>query len=89
MKLLLTLLIALSASVGLARDHDLSYAKRQIITESIANYPGVCACPYQSARNGSQCGGRSAYSKPGGYQPKCFEEDVSDEEARRWLRSSR
>lgn len=85
MKLLLALLFAIGASLGYARDNDLSYAKRQIIAESIANYPGVCACPYQSARNGSQCGGRSAYSKPGGYQPKCFLEDVSDDEAKRWL----
>jgi hypothetical protein len=25
-----------------------------------------CACPEDLARNGSRCGGRSAYSRPGG-----------------------
>lgn len=25
------------------------------------SYPGNCACPYNHARNGSRCGGRSAY----------------------------
>jgi len=36
-----------------------------------------CACPYDHARNGSMCGGRSAYSRPGGASPKCFPQDVS------------
>lgn len=36
-----------------------------------------CACPYDHARNGSMCGGRSAYSRPGGASPKCFPQDVT------------
>jgi hypothetical protein len=36
-----------------------------------------CACPYDNARNGSSCGGRSAYSRPGGAEPKCFPKDVT------------
>jgi hypothetical protein len=36
-----------------------------------------CACPYDHARNGSACGGRSAYSRPGGASPKCFPQDVT------------
>jgi hypothetical protein len=39
-----------------------------------------CACPYDLARNGTHCGRRSAYSRPGGASPKCFVEDVSKEE---------
>lgn len=39
-----------------------------------------CACPYDHARNGSACGGRSAYSRPGGASPKCFPQDVSEAE---------
>jgi hypothetical protein len=35
-----------------------------------------CACPYDRARNGSSCGGRSAYSRPGGAEPKCYPKDV-------------
>ena len=52
---------------------------QQIISESIASYSGKCACPYQKTSNGSRCGKRSAYSKPGGYEPICFPSDVSEE----------
>lgn len=51
--------------------------KKRIIAESIASYPGNCPCPYNTARNGSQCGRRSAYSRAGGYAPLCFSSDVS------------
>jgi hypothetical protein len=36
-----------------------------------------CACPDDSARNGSACGGRSAYSRPGGASPLCYRSDVT------------
>ena len=49
-----------------------------IISDSIRQYPGTCACPYNLARNGSRCGGRSAYSRAGGYSPLCYRSDVSD-----------
>ncbi len=42
---------------------------KQIIRDSIASYPGNSPCLYNSTRNGSECGRRSAYSKPGGYSP--------------------
>jgi hypothetical protein len=35
-----------------------------------------CACPDDSTRNGSSCGGRSAYSRPGGAAPLCYPSDV-------------
>jgi len=53
--------------------------KQRIIKESIANYPGNCPCPYNYARNGSRCGGRSAYSRAGGYEPICYPADVTQE----------
>jgi len=54
--------------------------RQAIIAESISSYPGNCPCPYNSARNGSSCGRRSAYSRPGGYSPKCYASDVSKAE---------
>lgn len=48
-----------------------------LIARSIAAYPGPCACPYQSARNGSSCGRRAAYVRPGGYAPLCYAKDVT------------
>jgi hypothetical protein len=36
-----------------------------------------CACPDDTARNGSVCGGRSAYSRPGGAAPLCYPSDVT------------
>lgn len=50
---------------------------QRIIAESVANYPGTCACPYSTDRKGRRCGNRSAYSKPGGYAPICFAQDVT------------
>jgi hypothetical protein len=58
---------------------------RQIIIQhSISQYPGVCACPYSITRNGSKCGGRSAYSKPGGFSPLCFPKDVPEDYVERY-----
>ncbi len=53
--------------------------RRQIVEESIASYPGRCPCPYNVTRNGSSCGGRSAWSRKGGYAPICYEKEVSRE----------
>jgi hypothetical protein len=36
-----------------------------------------CACPDDSMRNGKACGGRSAYSRPGGAAPLCYPQDVT------------
>ncbi|WP_406741408.1 hypothetical protein [Acinetobacter shaoyimingii] len=52
--------------------------KQKIIQESIENYSGNCPCPYNTARNGSRCGKRSAYSRVGGQTPVCYPEDVTD-----------
>lgn len=35
-----------------------------------------CACPDDTMRNGRACGGRSAYSRPGGASPLCYPTDV-------------
>ena len=51
--------------------------KKQIIQQSIASYSGSCPCPYSVARNGSSCGRRSAYLKPGGYDPICYPSDIN------------
>jgi hypothetical protein len=64
-----------SAKTGLSDDE----IRQQIIHESIGSYPGKCPCPYNSTRNGSSCGKRSAYSKPGGYAPICYPNDVTAE----------
>lgn len=37
---------------------------------------GSCPCPYNVASDGSVCGGRSAYSRSGGYEPVCYESDI-------------
>jgi hypothetical protein len=51
-----------------------------IVSESRQAYYATghpCACPDDLARNGSRCGGRSAYSRPGGAAPLCYVADVS------------
>lgn len=33
---------------------------------------GSCECPYDFDSRGGRCGGRSAYSRPGGASPRCY-----------------
>lgn len=61
--------------------------KQAIIRQSIASYSGSCPCPYSTARNGSRCGGRSAYSRPGGAAPFCYASDVSAADVAAYRRS--
>jgi hypothetical protein len=61
--------------------------KKLLIQESIASYPGNCPCPYNTARNGSSCGRRSAYSKAGGYSPLCYPKDVTPEMVKEYRQS--
>jgi hypothetical protein len=77
-KLFLTniLLLFFSPSVfaeGITNDQIV----QNIIQNSIATYSGNCPCPYNISANGSKCGRRSAYSKPGGYAPLCYPADVT------------
>ncbi|WP_413787409.1 hypothetical protein [Pantoea agglomerans] len=61
--------------------------RQLIIEDSIASYPGVCACPFNAARNGSSCGRRSAWSKLGGYAPVCYKKEISKEMVDDWRNS--
>ena len=53
--------------------------KQKIIEQSIRSYSGSCACPYSRDRAGRKCGKRSAYSKPGGASPICYESQVTQD----------
>lgn len=76
----------LSIESSLAKTSVLSDAqiKQKVIEESIAQYPGPCACPFNHARNGSSCGKRSAWSKPGGYDPICYANEVTPQMIKDW-----
>ncbi|ENX06473.1 hypothetical protein [Acinetobacter courvalinii] len=65
-------------------ENSTAVIKRKIIQESIESYPGNCPCPYNTARNGSRCGKRSAYNRAGGYTPYCYPEDVSDRKVKEY-----
>ena len=73
------LFIILVSMVSLVQAATNSEIKKELIRQSIASYSGSCPCPYNAARNGSRCGGRSAYSRPGGYSPLCYPFDVIDD----------
>lgn len=51
----------------------------QIIEDSRKGYRGNCACPYDTASNGSRCGKRSAYSRPSGAYVICYKNQISEE----------
>ncbi|OOW09988.1 hypothetical protein [Acinetobacter sp. MF4640] len=71
----LTLTFAADAKQATQSDEAI---KKEIIQQSIQMYSGNCPCPYNTARNGSRCGKRSAYNRVGGAAPLCYPEDVSD-----------
>ena len=83
--LLIAPFVFLSDLAGAKSNHLTVAQVKQIIThDSIASYPGTCACPFNTARNGSSCGRRSAWSKAGGYSPICYEKEVSKEMVKEW-----
>ncbi len=51
-----------ASDISIAKSNSLSddQVSQRIIDDSVASYPGTCACPFNTARNGSSCGGRSA-----------------------------
>ncbi len=55
-----------------------SEIRKILIQQSVSKYPGNCPCPYFRVSNGSRCGKRSAWSRPGGYSPLCFKSDISE-----------
>lgn len=74
--------LAAALSAPAAAQRSDAQIRQQIVRESIAAYPGSCPCPYSVDRGGRRCGARSAYSRPGGYAPRCCPSDVSDAEVR-------
>lgn len=77
LKLLLLAGLLFSPSPIAAQTPSDSEIASQLIAASRAVYPGPCACPYDTDRRGHLCGERSAYSKPGGWEPLCYESDVT------------
>ena len=75
--LFIALVMSLIALPVAARQISDAEIQQAIIQESLASYPGPCPCPYNVARNGSSCGRRSAYSRPGGYSPICYPGQVT------------
>ena len=78
-KLILILSIFLSLSVSAKSNLSDDQVKQQMINQSIESYSGSCPCPYNTASNGSRCGRRSAYTKPGGYAPLCYDTDITSQ----------
>lgn len=80
MRAAVVILVLVAALVAAADDRGLSddEIREILIQRSIASYSGNCPCPYNRASNGSRCGKRSAYSRPGGASPLCYPSDVTD-----------
>ncbi len=65
---------------------DLVDARKEIIAISLARYPGPCPCPYNVMRNNRRCGGNSAWSKPGGLDPICYDSDITTSDLDNYFR---
>jgi outer membrane biosynthesis protein TonB len=70
-----------SGAIGWVRSDFISQTPATETAEEVENgpvrdpYVGTCDCPYDLMSNGSPCGGRSAYSRPGGKSPICYTDD--------------
>jgi len=76
---LLLAFILVCPSAGFAQAVTDNQIAEIIVRDSRAAYYArghPCACPDDRARNGSRCGARSAYSRPGGASPYCYILDV-------------
>ncbi len=80
-------LVLLSPAAASAKSMSDADVRQAMIQESISSYPGHCPCPYNLASNGSHCGKRSAWSKPGGYAPLCYPNDITDEMVKQYRAS--
>lgn len=90
MRVVIVLFCVLLGTVAAADDRDISddEIRRILIQQSIASYSGNCPCPYSRANNGSRCGKRSAYSRPGGVSPLCYPSDVTAALVKRYLEAN-
>jgi hypothetical protein len=84
MKIALAMALALLTIAPASAALTDAQVARAIIQESIASYPGPCACPFNTDRRGHLCGRRSAYSRPGGYSPICYPSQVTPQMIREY-----
>ncbi len=82
--LLIAFFLALQSCVAVSEELTDDQIRKTLIEQSIRSYSGACPCPYNVMRNGRKCGGNSAYSKPGGAEPLCYDTDVTDEMVERY-----
>ena len=87
MKITIVCIVLLLTGVAYTEDLSDAEIKKILIEQSIRSYSGACPCPYNVMRNGRKCGGNSAYSKPGGAEPLCYESDVTDEMVERYRKT--
>jgi hypothetical protein len=89
MKCTLFGVIILFSACALAEELSDAEVKKILIEQSIRSYSGACPCPYNIMRNGRRCGKNSAYSKPGGAEPLCYDRDVTDEMVETYRRKAK
>jgi len=68
---------AVATALGQASKKTDAQIRQEMIAASIAAYKGSCPCPYNTDKAGHKCGARSAYSRPGGASPLCYEKDIT------------
>jgi hypothetical protein len=87
--LLVTLILGLANASGASGKHEKTDAeiREEIITDSIINFRGVCACPYNSDWKGRRCDARSPYGRPEGLSLLCYPRDVSARMVAEWRKT--
>jgi hypothetical protein len=77
MRHLLFIIVLLPTLASANKPMSDAQIRTAIVKDSIANYKGVCPCPYSTHPDGTQCGHRSAFHKDSAVKPLCYEINVT------------
>ncbi|PYR96713.1 MAG: hypothetical protein DMG16_27020 [Acidobacteria bacterium] len=67
----------LTLALGIAAAQTTKIAKTNVEIRQEIIKQSSCPCPYSADGTGRMCGWWSAYDKPGGASPLCFQKDVT------------
>ena len=74
----LIMLLLLSNSIEASRRVSDNDIRAEIVKKSVAEYKGICPCPYSTHPDGTQCGHRSAFhNNAAAKKPLCYQINVT------------
>lgn len=75
-----------ASDISIAKSNSLSddQVSQRIIDDSVASYPGTCACPSIPPGTAARAVAVVHGAKAGGYSPICYKKEVTKEMVKAW-----